>query len=213
MKALALLQSKLEVPTIETYSKVQRHIDSLIDKKQRQFLIIAFGSGINIWNIAFELGAWNTVLYNNLMLIWGSSLITLFYVLFVAGKTNQFSKFELIAISLPSCWFLLMIINSLYMKSEIVSEILHYSSFIVILVCIPALLYFVLLIIERDALLLDIKSYLKLFALLTLMAGLGFVTGKYNYIFFSCSDFMYAGSYEPTNCHAESSVEALLKEE
>lgn len=212
-QGLALIQFKNEVTTIETYSKVQQHIDSLLTKKQRQFLIIAFGSGINIWNIAFEVGAWNTVLYNNLMLIWGASLITLFYVLFVADRVNQFSKFEVIAITLPSCWFLAVIINSLWVQSEVISEILHYSSFIVILICIPALLYFVLLIIERDALLLDIKSYIRLFLLLALMAGMGFITGKYNYIFFSCSDFMYAGSYEPKNCRAESAVEALLKEE
>lgn len=184
----------------------------LINKKHRQFLIIAFGSGINIWNIAFELGAWNTVLYNNLTLIWGCSLITLFYVLFVADKANSIGLFEQIAISLPSCWFLLMIVNSLYLESELIGQWLHFSAFLVVLICIPALLYFVLLIIERDALLLDIKSYTKLFVLLIFMAGLGFVTGKFNYIFFSCSDFVYAGSYKPKNCQIESKIETLLKE-
>lgn len=146
------------------------------------------------------------------MLIWGCSLITLFYVLFVAKNKKNTSKYELIAVSSPSCWFLLMIINSLYLNSVFLAELLHYSAFLVILICIPALLSFVLLIIERDALLLDIKSYINLSVLLILMAGIGFITGKYNYVFFSCSDFMYAGSYEPKNCQVESKIETLLKD-
>lgn len=105
-----------------------------------------------------------------------------------------------------------MIINSLYFDSNLLAELLHYSAYLVVLVCIPALLYFVLLIIERDALLLDIRSYAKLSILLIFMASVGFTIGKYNYILFSCSDFMYAGSYEPHNCKVESNIDVLLKE-
>ncbi|MBV7327735.1 hypothetical protein KFU94_05640 [Chloroflexi bacterium TSY] len=154
------------------------------------------------WNVAFSLGAYNTIFFDRLFAIWVVNLAVLLACLFVPGKERPVSGWGLVALATPTIWLILGVIQIQQQQWTWVDTLLYFASIVLMIVCLPYVVYVMVSLTQEQTL--AIKPRRLLYALVTvaiIMSLLGYLMGAYNELMMTCRDFEVAGWFKPVNCY------------
>lgn len=172
-----------------------------IDRKTKIILTVLFPIIIIGWNLGFDLGAFGTVLYRNLMNSWMftvATLTTLIY--FKVRKKVTVKPITLIIIAIPVFW---PVIDYLDQHVDILD--LHYFIifyYITMFFCLGFALYVFLKLIKYDLFdPLNKKNLSFIVFIVSLATFTGFEVGLHHYLFFACGHFRVSGEFIPPNCY------------
>ncbi len=157
--------------------------------------------GLLTWPIAFNLGAYRQVLYDDVFRVLVAATILFAVTLINPAYPKPWRWLVSIALAAPLAWFLTA---SIIVGST--SEAMERPAFVVALVLIMLVslpitmrllvdLFTPELTTERSR-----RLTLSIVALVAVVAILGFAFGRNNHRYMTCADFAIAGAAEPDNC-------------
>lgn len=172
-----------------------------IDKKTSILLSILFPVFIVVWNLGFDLGAFHTVLYRNLMNSWvfaAATFVTLLYLKW--HNKTAISSYALLIIFIPIFWPLIDYLDQHIENNYIHNFIIYY--YLIMAICLGFTLYIFLKMIKYDIFDHLTKTHLA-FVVLTVssVAFLGFQVGSHHQLFLACGHFRISGEFIPPNCY------------
>ena len=171
-----------------------------ITRKTKVLLSILFPVLLISWNLSFDLGAFGTILYRNLMTAWVFTITTFLALIYVRFhdkiKIRAYSFFILL---IPILWPLVDFVDH-----NIPNRLMHYFvmfDYILIVLALFYAAYIFLKMIKYD-IFEPITFYNKIFVIVSALVFslVGFSTGKHHYYFFECGHFKVSGDYIPANC-------------
>lgn len=167
----------------------------------RTFTLGAVALSTAAWNIAFNLGAYHTVFYRNILVVWVTVTAIFFVTILLPEQDVPVPLWGKLLMLVPTIGLLLMPISAQSTMGWAVDWLLIGLSVFAFLICLPYAIYVAVNIINADLLALP-ETRLKVYLLLiVLVVGLiGFWMGANNYRFINCGDFKVAGDDQPANC-------------
>jgi hypothetical protein len=172
-----------------------------IDRKTSILLSILFPVFIVVWNLGFDLGAFHTVLYRNLMNAWVFATATLTTLLYLKWlQKTQIEYYALFIIFIPVLWPLIDFIDQHIEDNFFHYLIIYYN--LVMAICLGFTLYVFLKMIKFDIFDHLTKRHL-IFVIITVFSVtfLGFQAGYHHYLFLACGHFKVSGEFVPPNCY------------
>lgn len=163
------------------------------------FIVATLACATVVTPIAFNLGAHHTIFYQNLLLIWMASIVSLLASVFV-GKTREgesyFTWWGALLLGMPTIWF--------FSLSMGLSDTSLWSLLMIafsVLVSFPYILWVTMAAAIPDTL--QVRSPRLIIGFLVTIisvASLSFITGLYHPYILTCSDFTVSGDFAPANC-------------
>ena len=166
------------------------------------FFIAAIVVAVAIWPTGFNLGAYGTIFYDELLEIWAISVAALLAGLLVDRKREKdvLSRLDALLLSLPSLWLI-----STMLRFEDGGAFMRFLNdmlmFATAFFSVPHIIRIVLPILMPEvAAVRGMRQTLNLALLTAVVAAASFTVGYRNDLFMSCADFQVAGNEQPTNC-------------
>jgi predicted neutral ceramidase superfamily lipid hydrolase len=165
------------------------------------FAIAIVTISIVIWPIAFNLGAYGVVFYEDIFLFVVVATAGLAVSLLSAHKTGGQRWYVNLALAAPLIWFVLAAIFTDSTADAATNPVLGSLALAIGIVSIPTVLW-----LMTDMFVPGFRAYesrrLLVGGVLVLvgMAGAGYFVGVNNDFFLTCADFKVAGSDQPENC-------------
>ena len=172
-----------------------------IDRKTKIIISVLFPILIIAWNMGFDLGAFGTVLYRNIMNAWIFSLSTFCALLYFRwSKKISVKKSVLFIILIPVIWplvdYLDQHINIHYFRGLVMLYYLFMT------VSLGFVLYIFLKLIKYDIFEpLNRKNLGFIVISVLFVTFMGYQVGAHNYLFLACGHFRVSGEYIPSNCY------------
>lgn len=171
-----------------------------IDKKTAVLLSVLFPVLLVAWMLGFDLGAFGTVFYRNIMTAWVFAIVTFLSLIYVKWHKKVPVKWRtLLILLIPILWPAID-----YADQHILNQYIHYFivfDYFLILITLCYSAYVFLKLIKYD--IFDPLTHIhKIFILVLaiLFGALGFFVGYHHYWFFECGHFQVSGEYVPENC-------------
>jgi hypothetical protein len=159
---------------------------------------------LTAWPIAFNLGAYDAVFYQDVFQIVVVSTVAFAIVLVRSPYDGLALWFTRIALAAPAVWLtgVVLLFDSL---GEAVDNLVYgLLGLVIAVVSIPTVLRVLVELFTPEVELLENRRVLALtVGIVAFVAIAGFAIGRNNDAFLTCDDFKIAGSDQPTNCAAE----------
>lgn len=157
--------------------------------------------GMLTWPIAFNLGAYGAVLYEDIFQLVVASSILLVITVVSPVYPTPWRWLVWAALAAPLCWLLAagFVVGS-------TSEALQRTEFavalgLIVLVSVPLTLRLLVDVLTPELARSGSRRITRAVVALVLSVGLvGFVVGRQHPRFMTCADFAIAGAFEPENC-------------
>ncbi|MEO1225022.1 MAG: hypothetical protein AAFX92_12395 [Pseudomonadota bacterium] len=168
------------------------------------FFVSAIAISAAIWDIGFNLGAFSTVFFDKLFLIWAVSTAAFLASLFVTPPAevpplvSWRGRFLLI---LPTVWLLLTALERAGLLPGLLPTVLWAISLLVGVISLPYTLYIVIVAVTPD--LVAMKNRRLWTALVLVVAAvfaISLAIGYANQLFLDCADFRVSGNDLPPRC-------------
>lgn len=183
--------------------QIKKGLRDRLDGETSGFFIAAIATAPPIWTIAFNYGAYGTVFYNHLFVIWAAS-IAMFLAGLIAGKSadgrRAFSGPAALTLLLPSLWmvFDILSIESAAGWVTVASLVLMALT---VLISVPYITYFLIMAVVLGVEKIQSPKFkLGLVAIAIVVACCGYWAGKNNFLIMTCEDFNVAGDTLPASC-------------
>ena len=172
------------------------------DDAFRRFLFAAIVLNLVTWRVAFNLGAFGQVFYEDVYAVVVASLAAL-VATFVAPRGSAprrwWSRLLLIA---PSAWFVASVAFTDTLTDVDHNLGLGITGLIVGLTSFPYTLFLLArAFIPQIGDIRSVKRWVVLGVLTVAVAVAGFLVGSHNYRFMTCDEFKVSGNDQPANCH------------
>lgn len=173
-----------------------------IDKRTKILLTLLFPILLVSWNLGFDLGAFGTIFYRNVMTAWVFAVATFISLIYLKiTKKTEVKTAGIIVLLIPMCWPLVD-----YFDQHISNTYIHYFiifDYLLIVLTLGFAGYIFLKIVKYDIFdPLTIYHKLTIFFTAIVFSALGFLVGHHHYWFFECGHFDISGEFVPTNCYA-----------
>jgi 4-amino-4-deoxy-L-arabinose transferase-like glycosyltransferase len=163
------------------------------------FFAVAVGGSLYAWDVAFELGAYHSILYYRRHQLLVLSMVALLGGLIMRRRAH-IRPWLLVVFTPPILLILLQLsfpVNEAGRAVRVVDEAL----IVVNLVVSPILVWVVARLLAPGYLTLpDRRSRIAVVVVVASVALVGFLVGHFNDRFLTCQDFKVAGNDEPVNC-------------
>lgn len=172
-----------------------------VTRKTKLVLSILFPILLISWNLGFDLGAFGSILYRNMLTAWVFAASTFIALLYVRWHDKvQIRTISFIILAIPVLW---PVID--YVDHNIPNIYVHYFvifDYVLILLGLVYSAYLFLKVIKNDIFdpLTNKNKIFIVFAALV-FSSIGFFSGYRNDLFFECAHFRLSGDYIPKNCH------------
>jgi hypothetical protein len=162
----------------------------------RTFLLILIGGALTAWEIGFELGAFDTVLYRRLFAVFVMSTAALVASVANENDENRVPLLGKCVLALP----LLMVLVDITIDEDQLTRALYW----IVAATSPYPIYVIAKLLGGDFF--GLTRRLQIIAVVTIIGigGVGWYMGYANDHFVTCEDFERAGEYQPSNCESES---------
>ena len=160
--------------------------------------------GLLAWPIAFNLGAYGEIFYDNIFQVVVASSILFVITIVNGGHDAPWNWLMRIALAAPLCWLL----AAAYVTGS-TSEALDRPVFVVALILILLVSVPLTLRLLVDMSMPELteagsrRVTASIIALVAVVGAIGFAVGRENPRFLTCADFSVAGASEPDNCARE----------
>jgi len=186
-----------------------------ISSRTRVLFSVLFPIMLVCLNQGFDVGAFGTLLYRNVITVWVfvlSMFLGLIYIRFFEGASVKTHRFFILFI--PSLWPAID-----YLDHHVDNIYVHYFVVFDYFMILFGLLYAAYLFLRLikadlfDTLTLGNKLFIASMGLT--FSALGFILGHHNSVLLECSHFELSGDYVPHNCrrsnHKNSDFRTLYK--
>ena len=170
------------------------------DQTGMTFIVAAIGLSATVWDIGFNLGVYNTIFFDRILLVWVVSTAIVLASLLVPAHQSPLRWPGLLVLILPSLWLVLRILDDTSTSGQPIDSIILGVGFLVWLISLPYVGYVFLSITNPDILHLTVRFLVCLAGIVLIMGCLGYVLGKNNPLILSCYDFNISGNNVPANC-------------
>lgn len=168
------------------------------------FFVSAIAISAAIWDIGFNFGAFGTVFFDKLFLIWAVSTAAFIASLFVpppAEDTPLVSWRGRFLLILPSFWLVLTALERTEVLPGLLPALLWGVSLVVGVISLPYTLYIVIVAVTPD--LVAMRNRRLWIALILVVAAIflaSWAIGYGNQLFLDCADFQISGNDLPPRC-------------
>lgn len=163
-------------------------------KTGRTFLIVAITGSLVAWDIGFEWGAFETVSYRRIFVVFVVSTVVLIATLVADDDSFATSAISRVILALPIAY---VIADVTYLtESDGVVRVLEVS----MVVTFPYAVYVIGRLLDQDYFLLPRREQIYAAVTVILIGLLGWYVGQANDRFLFCSDFERVGDFVPENC-------------
>ena len=167
----------------------------------RTFVLGAIALSTATWNVAFNLGAYQTIFYRSIFIVW-VTVSTIFLIsLLVPEQDVPVPWWGKVLMLVPTAWVVLIPLHTQMPDNNQLEGFLIAVGTVILIICLPYALYVAVNVVNADLLMLPearLRIYLVLIVLIVGM--IGFWMGANNYYFLNCGDFKIAGDDQPANC-------------
>lgn len=156
---------------------------------------------LTTWPIAFNLGAYDAVFYQDVFQILVVATVSLTIVLVKPPYEGATLGFVRVALAAPALWFVgaILLFDSLGAAEN--NSVYALVGLFIAIVSIPTVLRVLIQMFTPELTLLGNPRMLSFaVGIVVLVAMLGFAVGRNNNYFLTCDDFKIAGSDQPPNC-------------
>lgn len=165
----------------------------------RSFVVMAAGASVGAFAIAFQLGAFGAVFFEELHAVWVLSTVGLLssFVL----RVRVAPLWGRVVLGLPTVWLLLAFVDAT--RPDVVAEIVTEVAVVLTVVTLPYLAYVLVSIVSPGFLELpERRLQIGAVVIAVVIAGVGFFLGRINDRYLTCGDFVVSGNDEPVNCRS-----------
>lgn len=172
-----------------------------IDRKTTILLTLLFPVLLVSWNLGFDLGAFGTIFYRNVMTAWVFTVVTFIALVYLKfTHKTEIKTSGILILLIPILWPLVD-----YIDQHIPNTYIHYFilfDYILIVLTLGYTGYIFLKIIKYDIFdPLTIVNKISLVLAAIAFGFFGFEVGHHHYLFFECGHFTISGEYVPENCY------------
>ncbi len=183
---------------------IEKQIDKSFDKAGktlRTFVLSSVAIATSVWGIAFNLGAFKTIFFDDLFTVWVVATAVLLALLFIPSGRKILRWYSILILLSPTFWLLF---NYLEMSSTLTPAAESFVLFLGIvigIICLPYSIYLVITILNPDLISLKGKAIkIRIISVGLIIALVGFFVGSNNNMFLTCEDFKISGNDLPANC-------------
>ncbi|MEM7121533.1 MAG: hypothetical protein AAF563_09680 [Pseudomonadota bacterium] len=168
------------------------------------FMLSTISLSVAAWDIAFNLGVFNTIFFDKVFTVWAASTAALFASFFVpppADRKRLVSWRGRFVLLIPTLWMLVDLESGVSLTGTEIDAQLSWLSLIVAVVTLPYTLYVLVIMVTPD--LINLKQplfFVVMFAIVAFIALVGYAVGYYNEDFLTCQDFIVSGNDTPARC-------------
>ena len=175
---------------------------NVMRREPRSFLIAAVGLSTSTWNVAFNLGAYQTIFFRHLFATWLIVTVILLATFAIPARESPISWQGRLLLLVPNLTIITdFITHTGVVTGELPDFINTTLGTIVILLCLPYAVYVAVNVINPDVFhLRRFRFQIALAAILVTVFVSGFLFGANNHLFLTCGDFRISGEAEPANC-------------
>ncbi|MFW2382898.1 MAG: hypothetical protein ACN4GZ_14170 [Acidimicrobiales bacterium] len=159
---------------------------------------------LTTWPIAFNLGAYDAVFYQDVFQIIVVSTVGFAVTLIrppYSGRTLWLTR---VALAAPAFWMALAVAFFGSLGDATADPVYGTAGLIVAIVSVPVVIKLLIDMFARDLTEVRDRGLLAVgIAIVVLIAIAGFAVGRNNDAFLTCDDFKVAGSDQPQNCASE----------
>lgn len=171
-----------------------------VDPIIRTFILAAVGLAVAIWDISFNMGAYGTIFFEKLFLIWVGCTAVLLATLVLPLDKQPINRWGRIALFMPTLWFISVAVDSRLIAIDINNAFSFFLATVANLISLPFAFYILLSITQAETMRLELRYILALIGIATVIGLIGYSVGATNYLFLNCQDFAVSGAALPTNC-------------
>lgn len=183
---------------------IENQIDKTFDnagKTLRTFVLSSVAIATSVWGIAFNLGAFKTIFFDDLFTIWVVATAVLLALLLIPNGRKILRWYSILILLSPTIWLILNYLEMSFILTPIAQSFVFILGIAIGIVCLPYSIYLVVTILNPDLISLKGNDIKIRIALVGLIIGLvGFFVGKNNNMFLTCEDFKISGNDLPVNC-------------
>lgn len=160
----------------------------------RTFIVVTVAGSLVSWDIGFEYGAFETISYRRVFMVFVVSTVVLVTTLVANDDSFATSNPSRIILGLPLIYVLADL--TFLTVSETVVDMLN----IAVLVTFPYAVYVIATVLDQDYFSLPRREQMVAGATVITIGLAGLYVGSGNDRFLTCSDFERIGDYQPDNC-------------
>jgi hypothetical protein len=182
--------------------ELDEEIEAFLSNNQlRGYYLAAVGASIAAWTLMFNLGAYNVVFFRTLFAIWISCTAVFVATLLLPRSERPLQGWGLAALLAPSLWLIsIMVAPDAGTNTIGWYQVVRWVLVGFTLISLPYIGYILLLITQGESFRLPIRMLVGLSVIVLVVASLGYVMGRYNFLIMDCEQFTVAGDFPPTNC-------------
>lgn len=183
---------------------IEDQIDKTFDnagKTLRTFVLSSVAIATSVWGIAFNIGAFKTIFFDDLFTVWVVATAVLLALLFIPNGRKILRWYSILILLSPTFWLILNYLEISFILTPVAQSFVLVLGIAIGIICLPYSIYLVVTILNPDLISLkgnDIKIRIVLVGVI--IALVGFFVGRNNNMFLTCEDFKISGNDLPTNC-------------
>jgi hypothetical protein len=168
------------------------------------FAVATVTMALVVWPIAFNLGAYDAVFYDDIFRFVVAALAGLLVTFFAPPYSGRTLWFMRCALAAPVAWLLMAVLLFDSTAGAATDPVFGWFALLAALLAIPAVFLLLIELFVPEITTLDsTRLVVPTVVVVAIMAICGYVVGANNDAFLTCDDFKTAGSDEPANCAKE----------
>ncbi len=176
-------------------------MNNISASEARTFILASVVGASTVWDIAFNLGVYDTIFFEKIFFLWSASLAVFLASLALPDKYSQIRWWGRLILIAPTLWVGLALIDNPTSEPTSLDSAMLLLGLGLYAVCLPYTLYFVGRITNPEFFELHNRRLLgALVGIVFIIGILGFFVGQRNDLFLSCDDFKVSGNDIPANC-------------
>lgn len=171
------------------------------DQEARLFLVAAVTLASTTWTLAFNLGAFGVVFFEQVFFVWVASLVIYLAGFFLPEEHYPVSWNGRLILAIPTLWLLLRFLVDSAPIGSFTNLLLLLMGVGIYLISLPYALYIIGRVTNPD--LFEIRNrqlIIGLVFIIVIVGLVGFWIGRNNALFLSCRDFVISGNDAPPGC-------------
>jgi putative Mn2+ efflux pump MntP len=167
----------------------------------RRFLVAAIALSLVTWRIAFNLGAFGQVFYEDVYAVVVASLAALVATALAPPGSSARRWWSRLLLVAPTAWFIASVAFTDSLSEADTHPALGVTGLLIGLTSFPYTLYLLArAFIPQIGEVRSVRRWVGLGVLTLAVAVTGVWVGSHNYRFMTCSDFRVSGNHQPANC-------------
>ena len=153
------------------------------------------------WRIAFNLGAYGEVFYDDVLAFVVASTVGLAISVVASPYARDRQLFTSVALAAPAVWFVLAVLLFDSTAAAASRPVFGFIGLAIVLVSVPVGVKLLVDLFAPDLVSVRERGLFAYgLAIIVIVAAVGYVVGANNDAFLTCDDFKVAGADQPSNC-------------